>query len=59
MIVEGIIINKNHDLIEICIFPQRKNEFTFLPDKIADSIRLGQRVLFRQTESSYDVLKGF
>lgn len=61
MIVEGVVINKNHDLVEIGVFPLRATSYAFIPDTIADRIQLGQRLLFKCSgnDSNLEVLKGF
>lgn len=45
MIYEGIILQRNHDLAEVCLLQRRKNRYVFLPERVMELIRPGMRIL--------------
>ncbi|MFQ6812414.1 MAG: hypothetical protein ACLRS2_08540 [[Clostridium] innocuum] len=50
MIYEGIILQRNHDLAEVCLLQRRKNRYVFLPERVMELIRPGMRILFMGQE---------
>lgn len=54
MIYEGIILQRNHDLAEVCLLQRRKNRYVFLPERVMELIRPGMRILFMGQEDIHD-----
>ena len=52
MIYEGIILQRNHDLAEVCLPQRRKNRYVFLPERVMELIRPGMRILFMGQEDT-------
>ncbi|MFQ7012015.1 MAG: hypothetical protein ACLRTA_05655 [Clostridia bacterium] len=52
MIYEGIILQRNHDLAEVCLLQRRKNRYVFLPERVMELIRPGMRILFMGQEDT-------
>lgn len=55
MVLEGIIINKNRDLLEVGILSKRTKSFVFIPEKFMDHFRLGQRLILTQGNATTDL----
>lgn len=52
MIYEGIILQRNHDLAEVCLPQRRKNRYVFLLERVMELIRPGMRILFMGQEDT-------
>ena len=52
MFYEGIILQRNHDLAEVCLLQRRKNRYVFLPERVMELIRPGMRILFMGQEDT-------
>ena len=52
MIYEGIILQRNHDLAEVCLPQRRKNRYVFLPERVMELIRPGMRIQSPQSYTS-------